>query len=222
MNLRFLYPKQLITCPVNHISRSVSTLSAIRRGVRSTVKGDSPAGSHLGAQKIRAPRLASAARTREGDLRLRNDTRGNLRTRVSQAQEKYSREATDTLKPARRSFNYDEEEKPERAPRPRKLPELNIEYTTPASEFIYGTSAVLAALKTGHRRGYKLYIVEDEDQGSRGLQSLRKFALLRGIEVIAVKTHQQPTLDRLSQGRPHNVRFRTVTTHLPSLIARRA
>ncbi|PQE26799.1 hypothetical protein CJF31_00003500 [Rutstroemia sp. NJR-2017a BVV2] len=86
---------------------------------------------------------------------------------------------------------------------------ITIPYTTPASEFLYGTSVVEAAL---HARGsksrklYKLYIYqgEEREQAERDGQ-IAKLANKKGVEVKNVSgSDWLRTLDKMSQGRPHN------------------
>lgn len=87
-----------------------------------------------------------------------------------------------------------------------------IPYTTSASQFIYGTSAVQAAIKCGRRKLYKLYIYDSgvDKHISETLwedplmKHLHKMALLKGANVKLVKGSWHKTLDMMSDGRPHN------------------
>jgi tRNA G18 (ribose-2'-O)-methylase SpoU len=85
-----------------------------------------------------------------------------------------------------------------------KVPE-SIPYTTPASEFIYGTSAILSALKCSRRKLYRLYLFEGDqrESGSRD-ETLRKTALAAGVVVKGVSGDWIRLLDKMSGGRPHN------------------
>ncbi|APA12511.1 hypothetical protein sscle_09g072810 [Sclerotinia sclerotiorum 1980 UF-70] len=86
---------------------------------------------------------------------------------------------------------------------------ISIPYTTPASEFLYGTSVVEAALNTQRRKSrklYKLYIHKGEDRhnGDRD-GALTRLAQRKGVEVAIVRGQDWlRTLDKMSQGRPHN------------------
>ena len=90
---------------------------------------------------------------------------------------------------------------------------LSIPYTTPASEFLYGTSVVLAALKTRRRKMYKLYAIEGGDQGGKmahepttsKLASVQASAVAAGVPIEAVKSGWLRLMDKMSNGRPHNV-----------------
>ncbi|KAA8574396.1 hypothetical protein EYC84_005872 [Monilinia fructicola] len=90
----------------------------------------------------------------------------------------------------------------------KKMP-ITIPYTTPASEFLYGTSVVEAALSARPRRGrklYKLYIHKSEErQNGERDGILARLARKKGVQVVEVKGHDWlRTLDKMSQGRPHN------------------
>ncbi|KAL2372887.1 RNA methyltransferase [Blastomyces gilchristii SLH14081] len=89
-----------------------------------------------------------------------------------------------------------------------------IPYTTAASEFIYGASAVLAALRCGRRKLYKLYIYDAPDKVSLRLgrkqprdpmlDTITKFGLAAGVHVKQVAGNWPKLLDKMSGGRPHN------------------
>lgn len=87
------------------------------------------------------------------------------------------------------------------------LPPANIPYTTPASKFLYGTSVVLAALKSSRRKLYKAYVYCGEDREAISQNTtVRKLALSRGVEVVNVEGPLWARfLDKMSAGRPHNV-----------------
>jgi 21S rRNA (GM2251-2'-O)-methyltransferase len=85
---------------------------------------------------------------------------------------------------------------------------LSIPYTTPASEFLYGTSVVEAAL-TSHRvprrKHYKLYIYKGENREQIAQdEKLKKLARKNGVEVVQVGGDGIRLLDKMSTGRPHN------------------
>lgn len=93
---------------------------------------------------------------------------------------------------------------PERVKENVKVPE-SIPYSSPASEFIYGTSAVEAALRCGRRKVYKLYLYQraGEDLGPSKI-ALRKLALSKNIEIKLAFAGWDRLLDKMSAGRPHN------------------
>ena len=83
---------------------------------------------------------------------------------------------------------------------------LVIPYTTPASEFLYGTSVVTAALLYPRRKLYKLYIYDGDNREARDQDmSIRRLALERGVVVERVKGDWLRIMDKMSTGRPHNV-----------------
>ncbi|KAF4625787.1 hypothetical protein G7Y89_g12378 [Cudoniella acicularis] len=86
---------------------------------------------------------------------------------------------------------------------------LSIPYTTPASEFLYGTSVVEAALtsqKVPRRKHYKLYIYTGENREKVGRdEGLERMAKRKGIKVARVSSGDGLRLmDKMSGGRPHN------------------
>lgn len=94
--------------------------------------------------------------------------------------------------------------RPERVKAHVKIPST-IPYTTPASEFIYGTTAVEAALRCSRRQLYKLYIYQSVDEDlSQTKITLRKLALSRSIPVKMAFGEWDRLLDKMSAGRPHN------------------
>ena len=82
---------------------------------------------------------------------------------------------------------------------------LSIPYTTPASEFLYGTSAVTAALLSSRRKLYKLYVYAGDNR--EDLQQdikIRQLALNRSVVVERVKEDGLRLMSKMSAGRPHN------------------
>jgi 21S rRNA (GM2251-2'-O)-methyltransferase len=85
---------------------------------------------------------------------------------------------------------------------------LSIPYTTTASEFLYGTSVVEAALSSRRiprRKLYKLYIYNGENR-EKGDQDadIERLARKNGVEVARVGGDWLRLLDKMSAGRPHN------------------
>ncbi|KAI9805646.1 MAG: hypothetical protein M1833_005138 [Piccolia ochrophora] len=80
-----------------------------------------------------------------------------------------------------------------------------VPYTTAASHFLYGTSVVEAALRSGKRKLYKLYVHEGANRTALARDaSLRKLALSKGVEVVGVQGDWLRIMDKMSEGRPHN------------------
>ena len=87
-----------------------------------------------------------------------------------------------------------------------KVP-LSIPYTTAGSEFLYGTHVVKAALQSGRRKLYKLYIYQGSNsQGEEVEQdnSIYKLALAAGVAVSRVRGDWERLLNKMSEQRPHN------------------
>jgi 21S rRNA (GM2251-2'-O)-methyltransferase len=89
----------------------------------------------------------------------------------------------------------------------RSMP-LSIPYTTPASEFLYGTSVVKAALlskREPRRKLYKLYVYAGENRENfvRDLD-IERLARSRDVEVRHVDTNFLRVMDKMSASRPHN------------------
>lgn len=82
---------------------------------------------------------------------------------------------------------------------------LSMPYTTPASEFLYGTSVIEAALLSSRRKLYKLYIYGgDNREVHEQDRRIRELALKRGVVVERVKGDWLRLMDKMSAGRPHN------------------
>jgi 21S rRNA (GM2251-2'-O)-methyltransferase len=85
---------------------------------------------------------------------------------------------------------------------------ISIPYTTPASEFLYGTSVVEAALnsrRTPRRQHYKLYIYtgENREQVDRDT-NLERLARKNQVEIVKMNGDGLRLMDKMSAGRPHN------------------
>lgn len=94
-----------------------------------------------------------------------------------------------------------------RTPQPHVKVPLSIPYTTAGSEFLYGTFVVKAALRSGRRKLYKLYIYHGPDRqgGVEGQDhGIHKLALAAGVEVSKVTGEWDKLLYKMSDQRPHN------------------
>lgn len=93
--------------------------------------------------------------------------------------------------------------------RDRNMP-ISIHYTTPASVFLYGTSAVEAALRSNHhprRKLYRLYVYSggnrDKENSKKDLD-LSNLAKRQRIRVQKCDVTLLPMMDKMAGGRPHN------------------
>ncbi|KAI9882552.1 MAG: 37S ribosomal protein S24, mitochondrial [Watsoniomyces obsoletus] len=80
---------------------------------------------------------------------------------------------------------------------------MPIPYTTAASQFLYGRSVVLAALRSQRRQIYKLYIIPEDDRGKTDSDDymIMQLAKWGGIEIVRA---DRELLNKMSKGRPHN------------------
>ena len=184
--LRYVYLAHLKK-PSCSPSKTLSSLSAIRRGIRKSTKDIPSAASPRSEGGTEWP--PRGTQSGASTLLSRDKNHRGIRDSKLEVRTPYSAKARDLSKSA--------------GWRLQKLP-----YTTPASEFLYGTSSVLAALEAGRRKCYKLYIstqLGDSQDRSSLYKSLRRLAASRGAEIFDAKERYERALDHASQGRPHNV-----------------
>lgn len=97
------------------------------------------------------------------------------------------------------------EAKLEEKKRKKYEPPPSVPYTTAASQFLYGTSTVEAALLHSRRKLYKLYIYQGSNRRNRDKdEHLAKLAWKRDVRVEYVEEGRLPMLDKMSDSRPHN------------------
>ena len=111
-----------------------------------------------------------------------------------------------SLRSERLQSRYDDDSKVISPKLKRNDDPVSIPYTTPASEFLYGTSVVTAALKASRRKLYKLYIYEGENR-ERTQQDNIMIRLARSVNVPVQSLSGDGIrmMDKMSLGRPHNV-----------------
>lgn len=108
------------------------------------------------------------------------------------------RSERDSRKRPESSFQKTAEPSTFRTRAPESLP-----YSTAASEFIYGYSSVLAAVKANRRKLYNLYL---HTRGANRDGLLQDRALFKNVASITeVGDEYLRALDKASSGRPHNV-----------------
>lgn len=131
---------------------------------------------------------------------------------------RFGRKADETT---RQSFDFATGEAQVLTPAPRerrgKLMPITIQYTTAASQFLYGKSVVTSALEQGRRKLYHLYIYGGENQQeSKEKTAITRLAASRGVPITVVPQEDQRLMDKMSQGRPHNG-FVLETSPLPQM-----
>ena len=85
----------------------------------------------------------------------------------------------------------------------RTLP-MSIHYTTSSSEFLYGTSVVLEALKSDRRKPHVLYVYDGQNREESGQRRLAE-KLARDRRVLVQQLPDPDLMSKMSKGRPHNV-----------------
>ncbi|KAK3499769.1 uncharacterized protein B0T23DRAFT_370635 [Neurospora hispaniola] len=82
---------------------------------------------------------------------------------------------------------------------------LSIPYTTAASQFLYGTSVVEAALQSARRKLYKLYIYAGANREKLAKDAaIQKLAQRNKVETVFVNEEGLKMMDKMSGSRPHN------------------
>ncbi|KAF2193814.1 alpha/beta knot [Zopfia rhizophila CBS 207.26] len=104
---------------------------------------------------------------------------------------------------SRRDGQLSFKEKGSRAVEPRKYAPGSLPYTTAASEFLYGYSVVIAALKARRRNLYNLYI-HDRGRNHESRIALVSRAKQAGVKIHEVGDEWLRLMDKASSGRPHN------------------
>lgn len=210
-------------------TRHASLNSAIDRGIRRSREIDKPSGKFRkgpiydhGRNGQKAVKEAKAAKTGRGTSGFNKEEfikTGNFRGRPEDHNPEDAaagevrhrrRQRFDSIHKAARKAKRDEpkhvrsEQVPEKIKKHVRLPS-SIPYTTSASEFIYGTNAVEAALRCSRRKLYKLYVYQShgEELGPAKI-GLRKLAFVKNVPVKMAFAEWDRLLDQMSAGRPHN------------------
>lgn len=84
-------------------------------------------------------------------------------------------------------------------------PPTSVIYTTAASQFLYGTSTVEAALHATRRQLYTFYIYQGTNRRNHQKDEyLTELAWKRGVKVEFLEESGLPMLNKMSDNRPHN------------------
>ncbi|KAI9698353.1 MAG: hypothetical protein M1820_007515 [Bogoriella megaspora] len=218
----------------SHISTApITTLSAINKSLRS--EGKLPAASKKQTQRPSRPALRDHVREKNAKLREWESARqakvsakwgSQGRNEFEQNEQSLGSDGQSTIprgRAIRRMFNtradFNRKAKMESVPlsrtrytnsrlsTTRSAPAERIEYTTAASEFIYGYSAVLSVLKAKRRKPYKLYVhrrllSRSQSSAHKIIMHLAKHA---NVRVVHVDTDIWLSLmDEKSENNPHN------------------
>jgi len=82
----------------------------------------------------------------------------------------------------------------------------SLPFTTAASEFLYGHSAVIAALKANRRKLYKLYLHPRANKESGSTEIVEQLCQQLVVKIVHVDNKWLQAMDKVANGRPHNVR----------------
>ena len=81
---------------------------------------------------------------------------------------------------------------------------VTVPYTTAASEFLYGTNPVIAALKSQRRRLYKVYLHERILDDRSKTSEIEDLARRAKVHLKPINNSFLNTIDKMTGGRPHN------------------
>ncbi|KAK1982398.1 SpoU rRNA methylase [Colletotrichum cereale] len=82
---------------------------------------------------------------------------------------------------------------------------VSVQYTTAASQFLFGRSVVKAALKNSRRKLYHLYVYQGSNKNAtKDDDWILALAEKKKIKVTRIYENEQKLLDKMSKGRPHN------------------
>ncbi|GKT60423.1 LOW QUALITY PROTEIN: SpoU rRNA methylase [Colletotrichum tofieldiae] len=82
---------------------------------------------------------------------------------------------------------------------------VSVQYTTAASQFLFGRSVVKAALKNSRRKLYHLYVYQGSNKNTtKDDDWILALAEKKKIKVTRIYENDQKLLDKMSKGRPHN------------------
>ncbi|PWY80516.1 alpha/beta knot [Aspergillus heteromorphus CBS 117.55] len=180
-----------------------------RRSYKPKTEFDEDAFIKLGKFQALPRELQSPQRPRFSSERTDNNSRGSSYTqdRPSRSRESSTQDRDfggRTPKRQERNAHRITDKIPERVKK-NVLPPSEIPYTTPASQFVCGTSAIEAALRCERRQLYKLYIYQNMDEELNDAKvGIRKLALAKNVPVKMAFGEWDRILDKMSAGRPHN------------------
>ncbi|KAK2755209.1 RNA family [Colletotrichum kahawae] len=145
---------------------------------------------------------ASARPRRDGDWKATTFRKDGGRDTMRQMRDGVRREfERDGAAPRRQTRGSDDDSS---ANRPAEFP-LSIQYTTAASQFLFGRSVVKAALRNSQRKLYNLYVYQGSNKkDTKDDTWIVSMAEKKGIKVKSVYEADQKLLDKMSKGRPHN------------------
>ena len=178
--------------------------SRTRQDAKSSKTGWSPAGTQRPIPKTKDDDLWSVSPMGVSSDSIRRADRFSHRslglpkdTKTSKAK---GEQSIEHAKPKMSSERRGKQEEKKGPAAPESLP-----FTTAASEFLFGYSAVLAALKANRRKLYKLYLHPRANKESGSTKTVEQLCRQSGVTVVHVDNKWLRAMDKVADGRPHNV-----------------
>ncbi|KAK1593199.1 SpoU rRNA methylase [Colletotrichum navitas] len=129
---------------------------------------------------------------------------GSTQYRMRSMRDAARREVEDGEAPRRRYDSRRSEDEDYHAKRSSDFP-VSVQYTTAASQFLFGRSVVKAALKNSKRKLYRLYVYQGSNKNTtKDDDWILALAEKKNIKVTRIYEKDQKLLDKMSKGRPHN------------------
>ncbi|KAJ9156072.1 hypothetical protein NKR23_g1314 [Pleurostoma richardsiae] len=142
-------------------------------------------------------------RSRRDDVPERYRTRRNDNAEEAPRKRGPREDQTSGRYRSKRNDNVDDAPR-ERRPWKDETP-VSVPYTTAASQFLYGTSTVEAALRANRRKAYKLYIYSGANrQNVTQDRAIERLAARSGVPIHHIDEGGLRMMDKMSGGRPHN------------------
>lgn len=188
----------------------MSTSSAINRGLAATkaTREDDSRGRRRPGRHIEGPKAERGLRKRQEDhlsssfqpVSTAWETAWKPQARTHK--QLLSRSPRTTKRRGEKTQPQQTEEKQDQVNNEDNDIPVRVPYSTAASNFIYGSNAVLAALRARRRKFYRLYLhrrVSGEEGNARSIVDLA-----RKYDVRTTSNADLRLLDRMSECRPHN------------------
>jgi hypothetical protein len=178
------------------------------RGATFGRKGDRPRSSSRGFVSSR-PDQAEAERRPSANANLETDTSLNAWKRRPDSRRDMDKQGHQQLSSKFERTNHRDRTGPHPERNGRSEGPQKLTFTTATSEFLYGRSAVVAALKAGRRTFHNLYlhprVFRGEEEENRNHIDMRKICnAAGGVNVIRVGDEYLSAMDKAAFGKPHN------------------
>jgi hypothetical protein len=189
--------------------RCKSTTSAIKRGLVRTSRERQPFSAKL--QFSRRP-TGLGRGSRVVVKEIEQEWRPRAVDKVDRPAQQFDEGQTRLFRPPESNIHegYNSWDYQEKSSNSRRRGPISIPWTTAESEFLYGHSVAIAAIKTARRQLYKLYLHprslrDSEKFGNSVRDQLCRLAGNAGVRVQHVDDTWLGIMDKMCSGRPHNV-----------------